>query len=54
MISSFQQLNQLLIAHYTEEEQALIAAPTPEQVNVMLSALLLKRPEATSFEAGKK
>nr|CAG4647727.1 EOG090X02EM [Moina brachiata] len=54
VVSSFQQLNQLLIAHYTEEEQALVAAPTPEQVSIMLSALLLKRPEPAPSETGKR
>lgn len=53
-MSSFQQLHQLLLAHYTEEEQTLIAAPTPEQISVILSALLLKRPEAASSETGQK
>jgi len=41
-VNAFQQLNQLLLAHYNEEEQALIAAPTPEQISILLSAMLLK------------
>lgn len=42
IVNAFQQLNQLLLAHYSEEEQALIAAPTPEQISILLSAMLLK------------
>lgn len=50
IVNSFQQLHQLLVAHYTEEEQALVAAPTPEQISILLSAMLLRRPESTSTE----
>merc|ERR1740128_156098 len=47
IVSVYQQLQQLLPTHYTEEEQALIGAPTPEQISVLLSAMLLKRPESS-------
>merc|ERR1740128_817801 len=47
IVSIFQQLQQLFPVHYTEEEQALIGAPTPEQISVLLSAMLLKRRESS-------
>nr|CAG4642358.1 EOG090X02EM [Evadne anonyx] len=46
IVSIFQQLQQLFPVHYTEEEQSLIGAPTPEQISVLLSAMLLKRPDS--------
>jgi len=48
IVNIFQQLQQLFPVHYTEEEQALIGAPTPEQISVLLSAMLLKRPDSFS------
>nr|CAG4641520.1 EOG090X02EM [Eurycercus lamellatus] len=53
IVSSFQQLHQYLLAHYSEEEQSLIAAPTPEQISILLSAMLLKRPESSSTDQTK-
>nr|CAG4649154.1 EOG090X02EM [Scapholeberis mucronata] len=54
IVATFQQLHQLLLAHYSEEEQGLIAAPTPEHISILLSAMLLKRPDSSiSTEAEK-
>ena len=46
IVASFQQLHQILITHYSEEEQGLIAAPSPEHISILLSAMLLKRPDS--------
>jgi len=51
IVSIFQQLQQLFPVHYTEEEIALIGAPTPEQISILLSAMLLKRPESSMLDS---
>ncbi|XP_057364562.1 conserved oligomeric Golgi complex subunit 3-like [Daphnia carinata] len=53
IVASFQQLHQILVTHYSEEERGLIAAPSPEHISILLSAMLLKRPESVSGEREK-
>nr|CAG4638302.1 EOG090X02EM [Cyclestheria hislopi] len=53
IVNNFSQLQQILTTHYTPEEQALIAAPTPEQISVMLTAMLLRRPDSSSSPDAK-
>lgn len=53
IVASFQQLHQILVTHYSEEERGLIAAPSPEHISILLSAMLLKRPESVSAEREK-
>jgi hypothetical protein len=43
MVASFQQLHQILITYYSEDEQGLIAAPSPEHISILFLAMLLKR-----------
>ncbi|XP_046649616.1 conserved oligomeric Golgi complex subunit 3-like isoform X2 [Daphnia pulicaria] len=53
IVASYQQLHQILITHYSEEEQGLIAAPSPEHISILLSAMLLKRPESVFTDIEK-
>jgi hypothetical protein len=43
MVASFQQLHQILITYYSEDEQGLITAPSPEHISILFLAMLLKR-----------
>nr|CAG4651650.1 EOG090X02EM [Triops cancriformis] len=45
VINLFLQLHQLVSTHYNEEEQLVINCPSQEQMSVMLSALLMRRPD---------
>jgi hypothetical protein len=47
VIQCFQQLQRLLIDHYTEEDQQIISAPTIEQINLLLTSLPNQRTTLT-------
>nr|CAG4643782.1 EOG090X02EM [Lepidurus arcticus] len=45
VVNVFIQLHELVFTHHNEEEQLVINCPTQEQISVMLSALLMRRPD---------